>query len=114
MSVVDDTEHRLRVLQLLNDNARRYFVGIRVVITASIAADHDLQANLLCKVRLYDDFSAKTDPDRDHSAGEIEHAGETFLWRIAYYDPTMEYGSEDPADPHKTVRALTLMRPCED
>ncbi len=37
----------------------------------------------------------------------------TFFWKIDYYDMRydmrMEFGSEDPADPSKTTRVLTLM-----
>jgi uncharacterized protein DUF3768 len=28
---------------------------------------------------------------------------------IDYYDPTEEFGSQDPADPTKTVRVLTIL-----
>jgi hypothetical protein len=29
--------------------------------------------------------------------------------KIDYFDPTLMYGSEDPADPSKTTRVLTIM-----
>lgn len=105
--------HRLRVLRLLNDNARRLFAGIRVVVTTSIAADPALQDAVLRKVRQFQDFKEDDDVDRDHTFGAFEHRGEAFWWRIDYYDPDMEHGSEDPTDINKTVRVLTVMRPSE-
>lgn len=113
MTQACEIEHRLRVLRLLNDNARRFFVGVRVVVTASIAADPTLQYAVLRKVRQFQDFKEEDDVDRDHSFGALEHQGETFWWRIDYYDPDMEHGSEDPTDTQKTVRVLTVMRPSE-
>ena len=35
--------------------------------------------------------------------------GTMLFWKIDYYDKQVEYGSEDPADPAKTTRVLTIM-----
>jgi hypothetical protein len=36
-------------------------------------------------------------------------AGQKFFFKIDYYDAAMEMGSDDPADPGKTTRVLTIM-----
>ena len=49
------------------------------------------------------------DPNGEHDFGNFELAGQKFFWKIDYYDTTMEFGSEDPADSAKTTRVLTIM-----
>jgi hypothetical protein len=54
-------------------------------------------------------FTKDNDLHEEHDFGSFELAGETFFWKIEYYDETCTYGSEDPCDPDKTTRVLTLM-----
>jgi Protein of unknown function (DUF3768) len=35
----------------------------------------------------------------------VEVEGDTFFFKIDYYPPDMEHGSENPADPEQTVRS---------
>lgn len=60
-------------------------------------------------VRRFDDFTPENDPYGEHDFGSVTVGGETLLWKIDYYDPTMTSLSEDPIDPEKTVRVLTIM-----
>ena len=39
----------------------------------------------------------------------LEVEGRRIIWKIDYYDPSRQQGSEDPADPAKTCRVLTVM-----
>jgi hypothetical protein len=39
----------------------------------------------------------------------FELEGEKLFWKIDYYDLAGEFGSEDPTDPKKTLRVLTIM-----
>lgn len=41
--------------------------------------------------------------------GAFDHNGERIMWKIDYYHPSLEYGSEDPSDPLQTTRILTIM-----
>ena len=65
------------------------------------------------KVATFDDFNADNDPHGEHDFGSFDLAGDKFFWKIDYYDFTLEFGSDDPADPSKTTRVLTLMLAAE-
>lgn len=61
------------------------------------------------KVQTFDDFNEDNDPHQEHDFGSFKFAGEKCFWKIDYYDPSMEAGSENPADPLQTTRVLTIM-----
>jgi hypothetical protein len=65
------------------------------------------------KVQTYSDFNEDNNPHGENDFGSFEFAGEKCFWQISYYDKSMEYGSEDPSDPEKTTRVLTIMRASE-
>jgi hypothetical protein len=50
------------------------------------------------------------DPHGEHDFGSFDLAGVSYFFEIDYCSPDMEGGSEDPADPEKTTRVLTIMR----
>ena len=82
----------------------------RVLITSGIAAlDVVDQIAIIAKVQAFDAFSSDNDPYGEHDFGAIEHGGRKVFWKIDYYAPDMIYGSDDPTDPSKTVRVLTIM-----
>ena len=94
----------------LNDSFRKSFAGGKVVVTASVAELPDMvRANALLEVARFDRFTENNDPHGEHDFGSFELVRRTFFWKVDYYDATMEFGSEDPADPDKTTRVLTLM-----
>ena len=102
-----ETSHRIRVL---NDNFRSTFVGGRVVMSAAVAdLPLDVKAQAFIQVQRFAQFNASNDPYDEHDFGSFEVAGEKFFWKIDYYDERCEFGSEDPADPEKTTRVLTIM-----
>lgn len=102
-------EYRAKMTQL-NDAFRQSFEGGRVFQTAGVATlPSDVQAIVLRKVATYSDFDEDNDPWGEHDFGAFDVGGHKFFWKIDYYDANMEYGSEDPADPAKTTRVLTIM-----
>ena len=52
-------------------------------------------------MRTFTDFTPDNDPYGEHDFGSFELANHKFFWKIDYYDKTMTYGSEDPADPEQ-------------
>jgi hypothetical protein len=61
------------------------------------------------RVATFSDFNADNDAHGEHDFGNFTLAGHKFFWKIDYFDAKMEFGSEDPADPTKTTRVLTIM-----
>jgi Protein of unknown function (DUF3768) len=98
-------------IRLLNDNFRSTFVGGRVLVTAGVAElPVETKAKLLLAVQCFSDFTPDNDPHHEHDFGSIAIEGETYFYKIDYYALDMDGGSEDPADPEKTARVLTIMR----
>jgi hypothetical protein len=95
----------------LNDAFRRTFVGGRVLMTEGLAAlPVKGKAEVLAKVRAFDDFNRENDPHEEHDFMNFEHEGQRYFAKIDYYAPDMQGGSEDPSEPSKTTRVLTIMR----
>jgi hypothetical protein len=108
MSAAQTTADRVRVL---NDNFRSTFVGGRVLMTQGVDALRiDTKARVILAVQRFDEFCPDNDPHREHDFGSFEIDGETYFFKVDYYALDMDGGSEDPADPEKTTRVLTIMR----
>lgn len=55
-------------------------------------------------------FTPENDLRGEHDFGAFEVAGRKFFLEDRdYYDEALKLGSEDPADPEKTARALIIM-----
>ena len=95
----------------LNDALRTTFFGGRVLLTAGVdALPATEKAAVISKIRTFADFNSDNDPHGEHDLATVVVDGQTYFAKIDYYAPDMQSGSEDPADPDKTVRVLTIMR----
>jgi hypothetical protein len=103
-----------RIAQL-NDAFRRSFLGGRVLATAGISSLPDAdRAAIFAKVQAFAAFTEDNDPHGERDFGALDHPGAgRIFWKIDYYAPDMLHGSEDPADPSRTVRVLTIMLAAE-
>ena len=94
----------------LNDRFRTTMTGGRVMMTSGVdALPSDVKAMVIRRVTTFTDFNADNDPHSEHDFGSFEIAGRKFFFKLDYYDSAIEFGSEDPADPSKTTRVLTIM-----
>ena len=101
----------MSTIALLNDSLQRTFTGGKVVMTQGVAAlAEDELAHVLEGVRAFDEFTKDNDPHGEHDFGSFVVGAVTYFFKVDYYAPDMEGGSEDPADPAKTTRVLTIMR----
>ena len=102
---------RTQQIAELNDKCRQYLgASGRLVVSGGIASlDPDKQRRILMRVQNHRRFDEGNDPYGEHDFGAFESDDGRIFWKIDYYDPTLTYGSEDPADPDKTLRVLTVM-----
>jgi hypothetical protein len=94
----------------LNDAFRKSFSGGKLMMTAGVdALPEMIKCAALNEVANFESFSEDNDPYGEHDFGSFELCNRKFFWKIDYYDERCECGSDDPADPSKTTRVLTLM-----
>jgi uncharacterized protein DUF3768 len=94
----------------LNDRFRTTMTGGNVLMTAGVnALPSDVKAMVIRRVTTFSEFNEENDPHQEHDFGNFSLAGRKFFFKIDYYDSNMEFGSEDPSDPAKTTRVLTIM-----
>lgn len=97
-------------IRALNDRLRRQFDGGRIMMTAGVSAlAPETQRAVFRKIQEFDAFSEENDPWNEHDFVSVEHDGMTFFAKIDYYDCDLQGLSEDPADPEKTRRVMTIM-----
>ena len=120
-----DEQARANRIARINDEFRRQAglalsdtrsVPGRCCMTAGVAAlGRQAQAEILQRVREFSDFEPGNDPYREHDFGAISAPdGERIFWKIDYYaDDAMEFGAEEPADPNRSFRVLTIMLAAE-
>ena len=64
---------------------------------------------IFAAVQAFDAFDAGNDPWHEHDFGAVEVDGQRVFFKLEYYDLTRAMHSEDPADPTKTERVMTIM-----
>jgi Protein of unknown function (DUF3768) len=109
----------------LNDLARKAMgVVCTVFVTPGFRAlDAADQSSVRELIETFDAFTEDNDPHCERDFGAIYQCAdgrwtttrptrgeqERVFWKLDYYDHDLKYGSEDPADPAKTRRVLTIM-----
>ena len=82
-----------------------------VVLTAGMMTLEQTQRNTIIQAVIqFDEFTPDNDPYGEHDFGIIRHAeAGSVYWKIDYYEPSLQHGSEDPSDLTQTHRVLTIM-----
>lgn len=95
----------------LNDQCRKAMgIAGKLVQTAGICAlPSEMQSAIREKVEAFDAFTPDNDPYGERDFGAFDHEGHRIFFKIDYYARDLCHGSEDPADPSKTVRVLTIL-----
>jgi hypothetical protein len=97
-------------IRTLNDALRTTFEGGRVLVTQGVRTlPLELNAAALQAVQAFDAFTPENDPYGERDFGSFELQGHRILWKIDYYNLSLDGGSENPADPEVTTRVLTIM-----
>src|SRR3954465_9997483 len=106
----DIRQARAAIIAELNDAFRETGQGGTVHLTSGVwERGTAFVAEAVRLVQSFKDFTPENDPDGEHDFGSVAVAGQRIFWKIDYYDAAMEWGSEDPANPDKTTRVLTIM-----
>ncbi|MFA6180326.1 MAG: DUF3768 domain-containing protein [Candidatus Methylopumilus sp.] len=104
------TDNSSSIIAALNDRFRQTYWGGKVMTTSGVnELSEDTSAAVFAAVMHYDNFTEDNDPYGEHDFGKVVVEGQDFFWKIDYYDHTMNFGSENPADPAITTRVLTIM-----
>ena len=118
MSALATTElTRTQTIAKLNDRAREgRDRTCRAVFNRNLLGkfgDLSMEANMIAQRRIMlamrNCTFAKDSPERDLAFFEV--GDQRVMMKIDYYDTTLEWGSDDPADPSITRRVITLMAP---
>jgi len=117
-----DTEGITRRIADLNDWLRHHITSPgqnRVMMTRGIAnligdvsifRNFRKRAELMRVIRDFENAEEATSfSARERDMGWFQFESERCMWKIDYYATDMLHGSEDPADPDRTVRVLTIM-----
>lgn len=93
----------------LNDQARASMDNL--TLSAGVEAlPAGEQWRIREKVRAFRDFTEGEDPYGERQGGSFEHGELRIAWRVAYYGDGMRLPGRynDPSDPAKSARALTI------
>jgi hypothetical protein len=97
-------------IRMLNDELRKHLLGGGAVITAGAAAlGAETVKRIVQAIATFDDFCNANDPYEEHDFGAFDLDGVRIIFKIDYYDKTLQSHSPNPADPSVTERIITIM-----
>ena len=125
-ALATEREQTARIARL-NDLARKA-MGVACTAVATVGFRSLPEADQSCVrelIETFDAFDEDNDPHGERDFGTIyqiadghwtterprpcDDERERVFWKLDYYDRDLKYASDDPADPAKTRRVLTIM-----
>ncbi len=79
----------------------------KVILTPGVSENKDREQIITC-VRNFKDFEIANDPFGEHDFGTVLVNGESYYFKMDYYDKDMENGADPYKDQYTIV--LTIMR----
>lgn len=109
------SDNRQARIRNLNDGFRRDPSKGKIHITdGAISTIYKTGLDLVLKqIAEHQSFDDGNDPYKEHDFGSLQLGSEKLWWKIDYYAPDLQHGSDDPADPSSTTRVMTIMTPEE-
>lgn len=83
--------------------------GSLVITRGLVDMGHEFVASAVQAMRDFKDFTGDNDPWFEHDCGVMEVDGTSVIWKVDYFAPDLQHGSEAPWDAGVTRRVLTLM-----
>ena len=109
-----ETEEQTEKIRSLNDSLRQTFTGGQIMITQGVQSlPQQIAKEELVAIQQFNDFSSDNDPYGTHDFGEVIIEGSRVWFKVDCYDLSLQYASEDPADPNVTSRVMTIFLPEE-
>jgi hypothetical protein len=103
-------ETKVGRIRHLNDLLRCKGVGGQVMVTAGLdAKEEEFVTRVLREIAAFTAFTNDNDPHGERDCARLTVDGESIIWKIDYFDRSLECHSPDPADPTVTVRVMTVM-----
>lgn len=105
-------DDKAQKIAALNDGLRTSFdlAKGQIYLSRGVA---DLPAGdrskIIDLVKAFNQFTEDNDPYMEHDFGKVSHNGNDVFFKIDYYDKSLQFHSEDAANPEKTVRVMTIM-----
>lgn len=107
---MDDNPEKAALIAEMNDRLRTNGQGGFIALTSGVRfLENDVVERIVKAVREFCDFTPDNDPHGEHDFGVVYVDRHVILWKIDYYEPSLTYGSEDPANEQATRRVLTIM-----
>lgn len=108
---IKNTEERNQnAVALLNDKLRTQHIGGRIMMTHRISSlDKARIHSIIHAIASFTDFNSNNDPYGEHDCAILEVEGMSIIWKIDYYDETLNGHSPDASNPDVTVRIMTVM-----